>query len=84
MYGDGVMPAGRAWYWQVLYSVQCREPKTGQQKVQLYYEDDPIYPSSYIIYLWSIANSMKGGWCRGGGDGGEKNNVECKGQNKTV
>ena len=35
MYGDGVMPAGRAWYWQVLYSVQCREPKTGQQKVQL-------------------------------------------------
>ena len=31
--------------------VQCREPKTGQQKVQLYYEDDPLWPSRYMIYL---------------------------------
>ena len=27
--------------WQVLY-LQCREPKTGQQKIQLYYEDDQL------------------------------------------
>ena len=26
--------------------VQCPEPETGQQKVQLYYEDDPICQSS--------------------------------------
>ena len=45
------MPAGRVWYWQVLYSVQCREPKTGQQKVQLYYKDEPFSLSRYIIYL---------------------------------
>ena len=31
--------------------VRCQEPKTGQQKVQLYYEDDPLCPSKYIIYL---------------------------------
>ena len=31
--------------------VQCQEPKTGQQKIQLYYEDDPLCPSSYIIYV---------------------------------
>ena len=32
-------------------SIQCREPKTGQQTVQLYYEDNPLCLSSYIIYL---------------------------------
>ena len=37
---------------QVLAStVQCREPKTGQQKVQHYYKNDPLCPSSYTIYL---------------------------------
>ena len=40
-------PAGRVRCWQI----QCREPKTGQQKVQLYYEDDPLCLSGYIIYL---------------------------------
>ena len=38
--------------------MQCREPKTGQLKVELYYEDDPLCPSGYIIYLclcWSPA-----------------------------
>ena len=29
---------------------ECHEHKTGQQKVQLYYEDDPLCPSWYIIY----------------------------------
>ena len=33
-------------------SIQCREPKTGQLQVQLYNEDDPLCPTSYIIYLW--------------------------------
>ena len=40
-------PAGRVRCWQV----QCREPKTGQHKFKLYYEDDPLCPSRYIIYL---------------------------------
>ena len=39
-------PAGR-----VSWQVQCREPKTGQQKVQLYYDDYPLCPSRNIIYL---------------------------------
>ena len=39
--------AGRVRYWQV----QCREPKTGQQKVQLYDKDDPLCPSCYTVYL---------------------------------
>ena len=32
-------------------TVKCQEPKTRQQKVQLYYEDDPLCPSGHIIYL---------------------------------
>ena len=44
-----VMPAGRIRCWQ---EVQYQETKTEQQKVQLYYEDDPLCPSSYISYLW--------------------------------
>ena len=39
-------------------SVQCQEPKTGQQKVQLYYEDDPLCPSSFIIYLCSLWSKL--------------------------
>ena len=38
-------PASRVRCWQVL----CQEPKTGQQKVKLYYEDDPLRPSGNII-----------------------------------
>ena len=30
------------------YEYKCREPKTGQQKIQLYYDEDPLCPSSYI------------------------------------
>ena len=40
-------PAGRVRCWLVL--VNCQEPKTGKQKVQLYNKDDPLCPSSYII-----------------------------------
>ena len=46
-----VWPEGRVRCWQV----QCWELKTGQQKVQLYHEDDPLCPSRYIIYLWHQA-----------------------------
>ena len=46
MYGGGVMPAGGLGH--------CQEPKTGQQKVQLEYKDDPLCPACYIIYLWSL------------------------------
>ena len=50
-----VRPAGRVKCWQV----QSREPKTGQQKVQLY-EDDPLCPSRYIIYLCSPGTEGEG------------------------
>ena len=35
----------------------CREPKKGQQKVQLYYENDPLSPSRNIIYLGFLCTS---------------------------
>ena len=38
--------------------VQCREPKTGQQKVQLD-DDDPLGHSSYIIYLWLYVTQLQ-------------------------
>ena len=49
----GPAPAGRVRFWQV-YIVQCQELKTGQKKFQLYryYENGPLCPSRYIIYLW--------------------------------
>ena len=47
-------PAGRVRCWLV----QCREPKTGQQKVQLYYEDDPLCPSSYCILFIYVVHSV--------------------------
>ena len=47
------MPGGRAGSPIAVYAqVQCREPKTGQPKVQLYCEDDSHCQSGYIIYLW--------------------------------
>ena len=47
-------PAGR--FIALCWQVQCWEPKTGQQKVQFYYEDDhPLCPSRYIINLWTWA-----------------------------
>ena len=50
------MPGGRAGSPIAVYAqVQCREPKTGQPKVQLYCEDDSHCQSGYIIYLWSEA-----------------------------
>ena len=35
----------------LVHTLSRREPKTGQQKVQLFYEDDPLCPSSYTYYL---------------------------------
>ena len=35
-------------------TVQCREAKTGQQKVQPYYEDDPLCPSTVCLMLNSL------------------------------
>ena len=39
--------------------LQCREPKTGQQKqkVPVYYEDDPRCPPRDVIYLWHTWSS---------------------------
>ena len=49
-------PVGRVICWLV----RCREPYTGQQKVQLYYEEDPLCPSNYIMYLCppTLANAV--------------------------
>ena len=47
--------ASRVRCWQV----QCREPRTGQQKVQLYYEDDPlIYCLSMLILFTCISETV--------------------------
>ena len=43
-----VRPADRVRCWLV----PCRKLKTGQQKVQLDYEDEPLCASGFIIYLW--------------------------------
>ena len=55
MYGGGGMAGRQAGSVVGKYSTMQRA-KTGQQKVQLYYEDDPLCLStvvtSYIIYLW--------------------------------
>ena len=32
---------------------QCREPKTGQEKVQFYCEDDSLFLSSYYLSMVS-------------------------------
>ena len=45
-------PVGRVICWLV----RCREPNTGQQKVQLYYEDDPLCPSKYCYLSMERAN----------------------------
>ena len=50
--------AGRNSCWQVR-----QEPKTGQQKVQLYYQDDPVCPSRYIMtYLLHRAGALAVCW----------------------
>ena len=33
------------------FSVQCQEPKTGQEKVQLYCEDDSYCQSGYSLSM---------------------------------
>ena len=43
---------------QVLASTLPRALNTGQQKVQLYYKDDPLFPCS-IIYLWMGPSKKK-------------------------
>ena len=46
------MPGRRAGSPIAVYvQVQCREPKTGQEKVQFYCKDDWLWPI-VIIYLW--------------------------------
>ena len=56
MYGGGVMPGRRA---GTVVSKNAESPKTGQQKVQLYYEDDPVCPSRYIMtYLLHRAGAL--------------------------
>ena len=34
------------------WQVQCREPKTGNQRFNFITKTIPLCPSSYIIYLW--------------------------------
>ena len=60
MYGGAVMPGRRAGSGDSKY-IQCREPKTGLQKVPLNYEDDRLCSSGYIIYLWGslLAHTLR-------------------------
>ena len=51
--------AGRVRWWQ---AIQCREPKTGQQKqkVQVYYEDDPRCPSRDVtVFIYGTHGQVK-------------------------
>ena len=46
------MPGRRAGSPFAVYArVQCREPKTGQEKVQFYCEDDLLFLSSYYLSM---------------------------------
>ena len=46
------MPGRRAGSPIVVYArVQCREPETGQQKVQFYSEDNSLFLSSYYLSI---------------------------------
>ena len=46
--------AGWVTYCSTVYAqVQCRKPKTGQEKVQLYCEDDSHFLSSYYLSIHS-------------------------------
>ena len=40
----------------VYVRVQCWEPKTGQEKVQFYCEDDSIFLSPYYLSMLSTQN----------------------------
>ena len=56
------MPGCRAGSPFAVYAwVQCREPKTGQKKVQFYCKDDWLWPSCYYLsmhysYMYSTNN----------------------------
>ena len=43
----------------MLAIVHCREPKTGQQKAQFYYEDDSLCPPIVILFTVSMAIAKK-------------------------
>ena len=47
-------PAGRVRCWQV----QGQEPKTGRQKVQLYYKDDPLCPSTGKLFIYAKVSTL--------------------------
>ena len=63
--------------------VQCREPKTGQKKVQFYCEDDSYFLSSYYLSMFaSVRQRPKFSVCRkvskiGRGDGKENKHPEA-------
>ena len=47
----------------VYAQVQCQEPKTGQQKVQFYCEDDLLFWSSYYLsMLWAYSTYVVQSW----------------------
>ena len=55
MYGGGGMPGRQAG--SVVGTMQ--RAKTGQQKVQLYYEDDPLCLSTVVILFIYGSKSLK-------------------------
>ena len=58
MYGGGGMPGRQAGSVVGKYSTMHRA-KTGQQKVQLYYEDDPLCLSTVVILFIYGSKSLK-------------------------
>ena len=51
------MPGRRAGSTFAVYArVQCREPKTGQEKAQFYCEDDSLFLSSYYLFIYGLNN----------------------------
>ena len=59
VYGGGVMPGWRAGLGVGKYTVQCREPKTGHQKVQLYSFTKTIHVAHLcILFIYGTAQPL--------------------------
>ena len=59
------MPGQRAGSPIAVYAVQCQEPKTGQEKVQLYCEDDILFLSSYYLSMAQVTWGGRTAGCAG-------------------
>ena len=51
--------AGSVWAGSCVGLYITESPKKGMQNVSIYHKDDPLCPSSYIIYLWVTTSPNK-------------------------